>query len=91
LPWGTSVYVKIVAVNIKGDSEPSLEGNGALLLRAPDAPTQFQNEPTITSLTQIGLSWQDGTWDGGSAILDYKISYAVGTDGEYTIMESGVT
>jgi hypothetical protein len=41
LPWGVSVYVKVAAVNIIGIGEPSEEGNGANLLRAPDAPQNF--------------------------------------------------
>jgi len=38
LQWGDSVYAKIYATNIKGNSESSLAGNGGIILRVPDAP-----------------------------------------------------
>lgn len=38
LEWGTSVYVKLVAVNSYGDSVLSEEGNGAVIITSPDAP-----------------------------------------------------
>jgi hypothetical protein len=31
LPWGSSVYAKVKATNIVGDSQESYPGNGALL------------------------------------------------------------
>ncbi len=53
--WGTSIYVKVSAINIKGESVVSLAGNGATIVRVPDAPVMLANVPTITSATTIGL------------------------------------
>jgi hypothetical protein len=89
LAWGSSIYAKVTATNIKGSSTVSIEGNGAIILRAPDAPINFANDASVTAEDQIGLIWSDGTWDGGSPVIDYKISYAAGA-GAYTILETGV-
>jgi hypothetical protein len=90
LAWGSIIFVKVTATNIKGSSTVSEAGNGAIILRAPDAPISFINEDTITDEDQIGMSWSDGTWDGGSAVIDYKISFTTGISGAYTILETGV-
>jgi len=44
----------------------------------------------VTKDTQIGFTWLDGAQDGGTPVLDYKISYA-DNGGEYTTLEIGVT
>ena len=41
LPWGGSVFAKVVATNIYGSSAESNQGNGAILLTYPDAPTDL--------------------------------------------------
>jgi hypothetical protein len=38
LPWGSSIFAKVIAVNLYGDSLISLEGNGAIITTNPDAP-----------------------------------------------------
>jgi hypothetical protein len=38
LSLGTSLNVKIVATNSKGDSAESPQGSGAIIIAAPDAP-----------------------------------------------------
>ena len=38
LPWGSSVYAKIIATNIVGESRQSYPGNGAVLYTQPDPP-----------------------------------------------------
>jgi len=38
LPWGSSVYVKVIAANVYGSSVESLPGNGATIITLPDAP-----------------------------------------------------
>jgi hypothetical protein len=37
LDWGSRVWAKVVATNIKGDSLESDEGTGALIISYPDA------------------------------------------------------
>jgi hypothetical protein len=56
----------VIATNIKGSSLQSLSGNGAVILTVPEAPILLSNVPSITSGTQIGLSWSDGLNNGGS-------------------------
>lgn len=36
--WGSSIYAKVIATNIYGDSIESDEGNGAIITTTPDAP-----------------------------------------------------
>jgi len=38
LPYGSSIFAKIVATNIKGDSIESNAGNGAIIVTIPDPP-----------------------------------------------------
>lgn len=38
---GDSIRVKVIATNVKGDSEESLVGNGATIITSPDAPINF--------------------------------------------------
>jgi len=45
LPWGSSVFAKVVAFNIKGNSVESAAGNSAVILTIPDAPTNLNNVP----------------------------------------------
>ena len=49
LAWGSSIYAIVIATNIKGSSASSAEGNGAVILRVPDAPTSLADAPDITS------------------------------------------
>lgn len=49
LLWGSSIYAKVIATNLKGNSPVSDSGNGAVILRAPDAPVGLANVPSITN------------------------------------------
>jgi hypothetical protein len=51
LAWGASIYVKVTAVNVKGTSPESAEGNGAVILTVPDAPVDLADSPTVTKAT----------------------------------------
>jgi len=42
-------------------------------MTVPDAPINIVNVVTVTSATQIGLSWTAGHSTGGSPIIDYRI------------------
>jgi hypothetical protein len=57
IAWGSSIFAKVSAINIYGTSAESDQGNGAILLRIPDPPVSFTNNVTITSATQIGVTW----------------------------------
>lgn len=49
LPWGSSIYAKVIAINVKGGSVESLAGNGAIILRAPDAPLSLADVSAVTN------------------------------------------
>jgi hypothetical protein len=66
LGWGVSVFAKLLAVNMYGNSVASLEGNGGIILTVPDAPTDLANNVAITSASQIGLTWNQGIENGGT-------------------------
>jgi len=57
IPWGSSIYAKVTAINIYGSSLVSVSGNGAIILREPDPPVNLANNAAITSGSQIGLTW----------------------------------
>lgn len=61
----------MIAKNAVGVSLISSVGNGAILLREPDAPLNLSNDALITTAAQIGLTWEDGVEDGGTSVIDY--------------------
>ena len=74
LTAGLTFKFKIQARNVIGLSVLSSEVS-ILCARIPDAPTTLANALAVTSDVQIGLSWADGLTNGGSTILDYKVSF----------------
>jgi hypothetical protein len=92
LEWGTHVYAKIVATNAVDDSDISPEGNGAMIVTVPLPPINLENVDSITNGNQIGLQWVAGLANGGSPVIDYRISYdqAAGDD-VYVELISGLT
>jgi hypothetical protein len=91
LNWGDSVYAKVKATNIVGDSGTSTEGNGAILLTNPDAPVTLANDVATTSATTIKMTWSEGAANGGTPVIDYRISHKLSTDSSFTELASGVT
>lgn len=67
--------VRIIANNYYGDSEYSVSGNGAVMIIVPDAPILLENNLAVTNRYTIGFTWSDGYSNGGSAVLDYRVSY----------------
>lgn len=45
LVQGDSVYAKVIATNLIGDSEESSPGNGAIVVTVPDAAVDLLNMP----------------------------------------------
>lgn len=45
--------------------------------------------PEITTLSQIGLSWDEGAANGGSPVIDYRVWYATDPS-SYSILDAGV-
>jgi len=48
LEWGQSIVAVVDATNVKGTSDESAAGNGAIILTVPQCPTDLQNVPTLT-------------------------------------------
>jgi len=55
----------------------------------PDAPLLLSNVEAVTTAYQVGLSWDEGTYNGGSPVIDYRVSFTDATD--YTIFQDGIT
>lgn len=56
----------------------------------PDAPLTLSNVPSITSGYQIGLTWTEGAYNGGSPVLDYRVSYKAASETDYLIFASNI-
>ena len=54
-----------------------MSGNGATIFTNPDAPLNLANDAAVTTAAQIGLMWNPGAADGGTPVIDYKISFAL--------------
>lgn len=90
LPWGSNIYAKVVAYNLYGDSVISEYGNEAIILRLPDAPLNLQETVEARTEQSIRFTWQAGLEDGGTPVLDYRVSYDQATD-TWEVLETGVT
>ena len=69
---GQSIRAKVVAINIVGDSEPSLVGAGAILVTKPEAPFDLKIDASQTSASQIVVRWSEPN-DGGKPISGYYL------------------
>jgi hypothetical protein len=88
---GDSVSVKVVSVNIYGESVESSAGNGAVIQLVPDSPVNLANDATTTTDTLIKFTWDDGSSNGGTSVLDYDIYYDQGSlVATYVILEEAV-
>lgn len=90
IEWGSSIHAKVLATNIVGSTSFSADGNGAIILTVPDAPVNLANVVTITSGSQIGLTWSPGIGQGGTPLLDYRITFDQG-NGNFVQLVSGLT
>ena len=50
LPYGQSIYIKVRASNLVGDSDYQI-GNGAILVTIPDAPVNLADVTAVTTHT----------------------------------------
>jgi hypothetical protein len=76
LAWGTSVYAKVIATNVYGNSLESVEGNGAVITTTPDVPTSVVEVDAGRTKSTLGLSWTAPVFTGGDVIIDYQINIA---------------
>ena len=87
---GYGIHIKVMAHNAYGSSQLSQAGNGGVIVLVPDAPLNLQNDKSTTSKSVIRFTWSDGSSDGGTAIIDYRISYDQSTN-NYVVLATGVT
>jgi hypothetical protein len=71
LPWGATVYTKVVAYNLLGDSHDSPIASNTFIRTKPDAPVLVLKQRGVT---EMELEWAE-PFDGGAPIIDYRISY----------------
>ena len=90
LPWGASIFAAVIATNIVNPSVESIYGNGGVILTNPDAPVTLANAALVTDATKIGLTWSAGAANGGTPLIDYRISWDQGTN-SYVVLVSGIT
>lgn len=69
------MLVKVTAFNSVGYGPASQVGGTAVSAIVPNPPKNLVNNPGLTSISQISISWQDDDFNGGSPVLDYQISY----------------
>jgi hypothetical protein len=77
LYWGDSVYAKVVAINVYGDSLESETANGAIIITYPDAPLFLEEDINYRDWTTLGLKWKEGLENGGNQITSYVLSMAI--------------
>ena len=65
LTLGDAIQVKVIAVNLYGDSVESNLGGGASIVLVPDAPINIQNRIAVTDIYEVSFEWADGASDGG--------------------------
>ena len=90
LYWGDSVFAKVIAVNIYGDSFESDVGNGAIIITYADAPLYLQEDLVARDWTSLGLKWEEGPENGGNTISSYVLSMAVGNQA-YSVIQSTIS
>ena len=83
------IEASVIARNFYGASESSSTGNGGTILLVPFAPVGVSNNLAVTSASQIGITWTDGSQDGGASVQDYQVSYDQ-SNGNYVILGSGL-
>jgi len=57
--------------------------------KLPDAPVSLANNAAVTASGVIGLTWLPGAYDGGSPIIDYRLSYHE-SSGSFVVLATGV-
>ena len=61
---------------MKGSSAASSAGSGAIIISTPDAPISLSENTSERSASTLGLTWTEGSSNGGTVIIDYRINYA---------------
>jgi hypothetical protein len=86
---GTTYSFKVTARNSVGSSAESAVLS-VLAAKIPDAPLSLANDAAVTTAYQVGLTWSAGSYNGGSSVIDYQVSYAESPSGSYAVFASDV-
>ena len=78
IPWGSSIYARVLSVNVVGQSSYSAVGNGAVILSIASAPYNLENDAAVSSQSEIKFDWYEPLETGGTSILDYRVYYDLG-------------
>ena len=46
-----------------------------MILTYPDPPVSFAEDITEKTGTKIGLTWAEGASNGGTPVIDYRLSF----------------
>lgn len=79
-----------MATNLYGDSPFSPSGSGAIMMTTPDAPINLINDLTVTTRSVIKIMWSSGYSNGGSSIIDYRVSFDQST-GIWVVLQESVS
>lgn len=81
---------KVTARNTVGNSLFS-ETISIRAAEVPDAPLYLSNVESVTTAYQVGLLWQEGNYNGGSVVLDYRVGYAEEFSSDFVIFADDLT
>jgi hypothetical protein len=73
--WGSSINTKVISYNLYGYSVESAVGNGAIILTNPDSPINLAETVAARTSSSITFTWSEGVENGGTTVLDYRVSY----------------
>jgi hypothetical protein len=84
-----SVIASLKALTDYGESDMSVEANGAKIWLVPDAPISLQDNPSVTDDTKIMITWSANPNDGSTPVIDYLIHFDQG-QGNYIELEQNI-
>jgi hypothetical protein len=62
-----------------------------LAAKLTSVPLNLANDATMTGATSVKISWDAPTDNGGSPVIDYRISMKLTTDSTWTVLASDIT
>jgi hypothetical protein len=90
IPWGSEVFASIIAMNDYGPSEASEPGNGAVIITYPDIPTDLAEDYSQRTATTVTVTWLEGAANGGSTVIDYRLTYDAASGTSFVILENNI-
>jgi hypothetical protein len=87
---GVTYEFYVTARNTVGSSLQS-DNLAVLAAKLPDAPINLANVPGDTTAYQIGITWEEGPYNGGSPVIDYKVSFKEINAASYSVFSDGQT